>query len=146
MGLDILGISTVVETVGNVVDKFVTTDEERQKLRNELELALKQMETDLNKGQMEINKAEAQHASVFVAGWRPFIGWVAGAGLAFTYLIHPLLVWGWTLLQGAGVVPADLPPPPPYDLSQLMGLLAAMLGFGAYRTFEKTKGVQRERL
>ena len=86
--------------------------------------------------QMDVNKTEAQHKSIFVAGWRPFIGWISGSALAYNYIVQPLLfVW----LSAAGIS-VEMPQ---LDIGTLMMLMGGMLGFGAFRTFEKVKGVER---
>jgi len=97
------------------------------------ELAQLAAETELAKGQMDVNRAEAQHASTFVAGWRPSVGWICSAGLAYQFIVHPFL--GWAALFN------DYPLPPPIDTTELMILLGGMLGFGGFRTYEKLKGV-----
>jgi hypothetical protein len=85
-------------------------------------------------GQLEINKAEAANASVFVSGWRPAIGWICGAALAYQYIIRPVVSWG--------VVAAGHPLPPMPGLDEnLWQLLLGMLGLGGLRTFEKLNGV-----
>lgn len=106
--------------------------------RAELEQFVRQIESNLQKGQMEVNKAEAEHTSVFVAGWRPFIGWVGGLGLAFQFVVRPLLQWGMLVFG----VAEDVPDLPRLDLSELITILGGMLGLGVMRTREKEKGVQ----
>ena len=81
------------------------------------------------------NTAEANHPSLFVAGWRPFLGWCGGIGMAYTFLIQPLGSW-------AAMV-ADQPALPVMDTSVLMTLVLTMLGMGGMRTFEALKGVKR---
>lgn len=80
------------------------------------------------------NQVEAAHKSLFIAGWRPFVGWVCGLAVAFEYLIRP--AWLWLL----AVYWPDVPPPPSLD-EALWELVFAMLGIGGLRTFEKIKGV-----
>lgn len=85
-------------------------------------------------GQLAINQKEAEHPSVFVSGWRPFIGWVCGGGCA----------WNWIGLPIARAVCAYVGHPlelAPADLSEMMPLLLGMLGLGALRTAEKINGV-----
>lgn len=91
----------------------------------------------LVQGQLSVNQAEAGNSSVFVAGWRPFIGWVCGASLAYTYIGYPLLLWA-----GAAWFPSIHPPTLGND-GMLYELLLGMLGLGGLRTFEKVKGVAR---
>ena len=86
-------------------------------------------------GQLAINKAEATSSSLFVAGWRPFVGWVCGAALVYTYLAYPLLLWAM-----AAWAPGMTPPKLGND-GMLYELLLGMLGLGGLRTFEKIKGV-----
>jgi len=101
----------------------------------EIALKLQQLEQAINLGQIEVNKAEAQSSSIFVAGWRPFIGWVGGLALAYTYIVAPTAVWV-AELNGAT---AQLPT---IDTGVLFNLILAMLGFGGLRTYEKIKNVQ----
>ena len=84
------------------------------------------------------NKAEAAHPSLFVSGWRPFIGWVCGAALTFNYIVRPL--WIWT----AAVWWPETPVPPSLD-EMLWELMFAMLGLGGLRTFEKVKALPTSR-
>ncbi|WP_051937992.1 holin family protein [Ferriphaselus sp. R-1] len=136
MSLDLLGISNIVSGVGKVADDLFTSDEERLKIA----LQEKSIEADLVKGQLEINKVEAGHASLFVAGWRPFIGWVGGVALAYQFILYPLMVWGWSLFKAHGWVPPTLEPPPVLPADQLWVVLSGMLGIAGLRSFDKLKG------
>ena len=131
-----LGIGSIIEGVGKVADDLFTSDEERLKIA----LQEKNIEADLVKGQMEIDKTEAQHTSLFVAGWCPFIGWVGGIALAYQFILYPLMVWGWSLLQSHNWVPATLQPPPVLPAEQLWVILSGMLGIAGLRSFDKLKG------
>ena len=86
-------------------------------------------------GQMAINTEEAKSASVFVAGWRPFIGWVCGAALAYTYIGYPFLVWILSIWH------PEITAPKLGNDAMLYELMFGMLGMGGLRTFEKYKGV-----
>lgn len=88
----------------------------------------------LIQGQMEINKTEAANPSVFVSGWRPFIGWVCGAGCAWNWIGLPVAKFALAL-AGHPISMSSA------DLSEMMPLLFGLLGLGTLRTFEKTKGV-----
>lgn len=132
-------IGGIVETVGKVADDLFTSDEERAKA----ELEAYRAETERIGGQIEINKAEAQHASVFVAGWRPAVGWVSVLALAYQFILYPLLVWGWSGMQAAGWIAASLPAPPLLDVEALMVLITGMLGIAGARTWEKLKGAAK---
>lgn len=83
---------------------------------------------ELVKVQSEINKMEAQHRSIFVAGWRPFIGWICGLALAYNFIIRDVIAW----------VSPDIMPPA-IQMDQLITILLGMLGLGGLRTFEKIK-------
>lgn len=119
-----------IEAVGNVLDALFTSDKER--LDKKAVLARIAQQPSLVQG--EINKIEAAHKSVFVAGWRPFIGWVCGFALFYNFIARDLMVWGLALTT------ANTPPPPPLHLDVLTTILYALLGLGGMRTFEKLQG------
>lgn len=77
--------------------------------------------------QAEINKVEAQNRSMFVAGWRPFIGWICGLAFGFHYIVMPLL------LAYTDIKPVE------FDTNSLFTVLMGMLGLGGLRTYEKLK-------
>lgn len=85
--------------------------------------------------QLEINAREAAHPSVFVAGWRPFFGWVGGSAFAYVGLLQPMLTW---VAQVNGV-----PSPPDIDTEFLWVVVSGLLGIGGLRTYEKRAGVTR---
>lgn len=106
---------------------------ELMKLQQSGELAALTAETELAKGQLEINKTEAASSSLFVSGWRPFIGWVCGGIFFANYVGVPLLAW----LSGIWAIPA----PPRLDIGEVLPVLLGLLGLGGLRTAEKIKGV-----
>jgi hypothetical protein len=123
-------VTAGIGLVGKFVDKFVPDKDLATKLK--ADAASQEFAGDLSLlvGQLEINKVEAAHKSLFVAGWRPFIGWVCGVGLLYNVLIQPIFdIW------------VDMPEINP-DL--LYPVLLGMLGMSGLRTYEKFKGVQRE--
>jgi hypothetical protein len=94
-------------------------------------------------GQIELNKIEAGSDSLYKSGWRPAVGWVCVCGLAFTFVVKPLLPWTMQVsLLPFGYV-SELPPLPNIPMEDLSILLAGMLGLGGMRTFEKFKGVAK---
>ena len=97
---------------------------------------LAQLDADLKMatGQMEVNKAEATNNSLFVAGWRPFIGWTCGAAFAYKFVLAPA---GAFAMAAAGH-PLELPV---LDFTEMSTILVGMLGLGSLRTVEKIKGV-----
>jgi hypothetical protein len=134
-----LGIGAIIDSVGKVASDLITTDKERI----ELELEGKRIDQATDLAQMEVNKTEAQNQNLFVAGWRPAIGWVGAAAMAYQFLIYPLLVWSWTWMQAEQIVPQEVKPPPMLDTEALWVILSGMLGIAGMRSFEKTRGVAR---
>ena len=88
-------------------------------------------------GQLEINKIEAANPSLFVSGWRPFVGWICGIGLAMQFLVSPLIMWGAAIAGISLVLPS-------LDLGVLVTMLGGMLGLGGLRTIEKVREVARK--
>ena len=118
------GVATEpIEAVGNIITGIF--GDKGEKLSHDEVMARLVQAPAL--AQTEINKVEASHRSIFVAGWRPFIGWVAGLGLANAFLINPLLSY-------FGIAGPELP------LSIMTELVYALLGLGALRTVEKLNG------
>lgn len=139
-------IGGIIDTVGKVADSLFTSDEERARLQIEAtkaETDAFRAESERMAGQVDINKIEAAHSSLFVAGWRPGIGWVCVISLAYQFVLYPLLLWGWGAFQAAGWISATLSAPPLLDVEALMVLVTAMLGIAGARTWEKFKGVAR---
>ena len=102
------------------------------KLQQAGEFKVLEADLQLALAQTEVNKVEAASADPFKSGWRPAAGWVCVLGLLYQFLLQPLLAWG-SVIQGYAA-------PPVLELGDLYGLLFGMLGLGAYRSFEKTKG------
>ena len=86
--------------------------------------------------QIEVNKVEAASSSLFVAGWRPFVGWCCGASYAYTFVVQPFLIFLLTAAQ----VHVDIAQLPVLDMGELGVVLFGMLGLGAMRSWEKVKG------
>jgi hypothetical protein len=113
-----MDLAILANTVINKVwpDK---TEAEKQQLAAAVQLV---------QGQLEINKVEAASSSVFVSGWRPFIGWVCGAACA----------WNWI---GLPILRMYVPDLTPANLTEMMPVLMGLLGLGALRTVEKINNV-----
>jgi len=125
-----------------IAEALVAADRERIELEGrklELEQARIDEATDL--AQVDVNKIEAASSNLFVSGWRPAVGWVGVAGLAYQFLGYPLMQWAWAFGQGIDLIPQGLSAPPDLEVEQLMTLLAGLLGFGGMRSFEKHRGV-----
>ena len=134
-----LGIGAIIDSVGKVASDLITTDKERI----ELQLEGKRIDQATDLAQMEVNKTEAQNQNLFVSGWRPAVGWVGAAAMAYQFLLYPLLVWAWVWLQAEQIVPKEVSPPPMLDTEALWVILSGMLGIAGMRSFEKTRGVAR---
>lgn len=130
MKLDPIG--GIVAGLATGLDELFTSDEERAAAKLKLE-ALMQQPHIL---QAVANIEGAKHRSIFVAGWRPAIGWVAALGLGYQYLVLPFA----GLINAYLKLPADLPN---LESDQLMTLVLALLGLGGMRTYEKFKGVSK---
>lgn len=141
-----IGIGGIIETVGKIADDLHTSDQERAQMALEerkLDLEAQRIGQTVDLAQTEVNKAEAAHASLFVAGWRPAIGWIGGAAMAYQFLAYPLLQWGWAVLQSRGYIPAEFAAPPVMASDQLWVILSGILGIAGMRTYEKRAGVAR---
>lgn len=131
-------IPVLAPIVGRALDKVLPDTAAKDAAQSAVMLELAKLEdkdaeriTQALLGQLEVNKVEAAHRSLFVAGWRPFIGWVGGCALAGVYIIQPIV----QLARGEPVA---------IDTSELMVLITGMLGFGGLRTFEKKVGVHND--
>lgn len=129
-------LSAALELGTSVINKIwpdpVKQAEEQRKLQElyqKGDLERLNMEVRLLVGQLEINKQEAAHRSLFVAGWRPSIGWICGLGLLYNVVVSPVLSIWYEV--------------PPVDTELLYPVLLGMLGLGGMRSFEKTKGVSK---
>ncbi len=124
------GIVSAAEGVAGIVDKFVETPDE--KAAAEIIKAKLMMRPSL--AQIELNKIEAGHRSLFVAGWRPWIGWTCGFALGWHYILHDLMAWACAIYS------PEIAPPELAGTQELVTVLLAMLGLGAFRTAEKMGG------
>lgn len=123
--LDFLG------PIGKIADKLIPDPQAKRQFQLEMEKLAQQADEREHQeamGQLEVNKVEAAHASIFVAGWRPFIGWVLGLGCAMAYVVNPLMQY----FGVRGIV---------YPIESLITLLAGMMGWSGIRSFDKLKGI-----
>ena len=124
-------ISALIGPVSAILDKVIPDKDLREKLSHEIATMAERHSQEQVMAQIEVNKVEAAHHNMFVAGWRPAIGWICGLALLYSTIISPILgIWVTV---------------PEVDTSLLTTVLMGMLGLGAMRTFEKTKGVSREK-
>jgi roadblock/LC7 domain-containing protein len=130
-------IPALLPALGTLIDRLIPDKAEAERARLDMEAALVNAANDAAMAQVEVNKIEAAHPSIFVAGWRPAIGWVCAAGLAWAFVFAPVASWG-LVVSG---VKAELPD---IRTDYLLELVIAMLGMGGLRTFEKMRGVARQ--
>jgi len=127
--------------LGPIMDgvlRFIPDKNERARAKEQFEGQMLNAMTGLVQGQLDINKEQAKHSSIFVAGARPFIMWVCGSALLWQFLLEPMATWGLLAFSVR-----DIPPFPKLDIAPLMTLLLGMLGLGGLRTYEKRLGVER---
>lgn len=140
MPLPALAIPAILDIGGRLIERLFPDPKKADEAKLELlkmqqngELAQLASDTELAKGQLAVNAAEAASGNTFASSWRPFIGWTCGGGLFYQVLARPLLgwiaqnLWGWS-------------EPPSLEMDTLMTLLFGMLGLSGYRTLEKLKG------
>ena len=126
---------SVIGVAGKVLDKFV----EDKDLKTKLEAELKAQVISLDLAQAQANIEQAKHPSIFVAGSRPAIMWICAFGLGWQFVFQPVAVWG-IAVSGIDVVL------PIIETEGLLSLTLALLGLGGMRSFEKSKGIQRNNM
>ncbi len=130
-------LDKLIGPVTGLLDKFIADADERNRLAHEIATLAERQAHEIAKAQIEVNKEEASHASMFVSGWRPAVGWVCCFGLACNFLVVPVANFGLSVSGSSLLVPA-------LDLGEMMPVLLGMLGLGGLRTYEKTKNVARK--
>ena len=128
--------SSTIKAVGNIVDELYTSEEEKAAAK----LAIKKVEAELKKRQMDINLADAQSKAGGISGaiqriWRPLIGFGCALAIMFEYDLKPFLMFFLATFH------IETLPLPELDMGTLMPLVMALLGMGAIRSYEKVKGV-----
>lgn len=130
-----LVLGPLLEFGKGILDRFVEDPTKKREL--ELEVFKMAAEGELKQviAQLEINAKEAQHQSLWVAGWRPFFGWAGGLAFIYSTIAQPLLAW-YATYKG-------LPTPPVLNMDLLWVVITGMLGIGGLRTYEKKLGVTK---
>ena len=126
---------SIVGITGKILDKFVEDKDQRAKMLHELDMSVQES----NIAQVYVNMEQAKHPSIFVAGARPAIMWIAALGLFWSFFLAPVLNW-IMVVSGTDV------PLPEIETEGLLTLTLALLGLSGMRSFEKSKGVARENL
>jgi len=131
-------ISSLVAPVSGLLDKFIEDKDQKAALAHEIATLADKQANEQAVAQIELNKVEAAHKSMFVAGWRPAVGWVCALAMLLNFILIPFINLG---LEFGGLdLQLDL-----IDMETMMPVLFGMLGLGGMRTAEKLKGVQREK-
>ena len=126
-----MSIASLVGPVTGLLDKFIEDKDQKNALAHEIATMSERHAQELAKGHLDVNKTEAAHKSLFVAGWRPCIGWVCALGLFYNTIVANLLgIWVEV---------------PEIDTTLLVPVMMGMLGLGAMRSYEKVNSVARER-
>ena len=126
----------LIKGVADAADRFIQTKDEASAI--ELKKMALNMQSQLQ--QIDVNKVEAKHSSVFVAGARPATLWICAFALGYHYIIQPFLVFA------VHIYDPTIPQPPSIDMSTLTTILLGLLGLGGLRTYEKVKKVNRDSL
>jgi hypothetical protein len=129
-------VGPVAELLNNILNRVLPDDPE---LKAKVELELAKADWSVVQAQLQVNAAEARHESIFVAGWRPFVGWVCGSAFAWTFVAQPMIAFGISAYSG------KLPELPVLDTATMMQVLLGMLGLGGLRTFEKFQSANKRR-
>lgn len=124
-------LTSLIAPVTGLLDKFIEDKDQKNALAHEISIMADKHAQELAKAQLEVNKVEAAHKSLFVSGWRPAVGWSCCFALVYSTILSPILGIWFTV--------------PPVDSSLLTTVLMGMLGLGAMRSAEKVKGVQRDK-
>jgi hypothetical protein len=129
-------IDKLIGPVTGLLDKFIEDKDQKAKLAHEVATMAEKHALELSRAQLDVNKAEAQHRSIFVSGWRPAVGWVCVLGMAGNFMVIPFSNFVLALLE----IPVKIPL---IDTATMMPVLMGMLGLGTLRTYEKKAGVSK---
>ena len=129
-------LNALIGPVTGLLDKFIEDKDQKAALAHEIATMSQKYAQEIAKGQLEVNKVEAAHQSLFVAGWRPAVGWVCVLGMFGNFITIPFSNFVLALL-GINIVIPLVP------LETMMPVLMGMLGLGAMRTYEKKSGVSK---
>ena len=130
-------IQALIGPVTGLLDKFIEDKDQKNALAHEIATIAEKQAHEAQLAQVEVNKQEAQHRSIFVAGWRPFVGWVCGIALAYHFVLAPIILFS------VSIIGVQIPELPSFNMETLTTVLLGMLGLGGLRSFEKYKGVSK---
>ena len=134
-----MALTALIAPATKLIGKFIEDKDQKNKLAHDLATMAEKHAQELSKGQIEVNKEQAKHPSLFVSGARPAIMWVCCLGLLWQFFVGPVLTWA------TGIWFPDMVPPQ-LEVEGLITLVVSLLGLGARRSFEKSKNVARDNL
>tara|TARA_R100001530_G_C4203079_1_gene125323 strand:+ start:131 stop:520 length:390 start_codon:yes stop_codon:yes gene_type:complete len=123
-------LTSLIDPITGLLDKFVVDKDKKLALAHEIATMAERHGQELAKAQLKINEKEAQHKSLFVAGWRPAVAWVCVGGFTINFMISPLAAPFGIIIPQA-------------DTATMMPVLLGLLGLGTMRTYEKKIGRER---
>ena len=126
------GQGGALKTISKVIDDLHTSDEEKL----DKKILMQRLQQKLAEKQLDVNAKEAGHRSIFVSGWRPFIGWCGGFALAFEFILSPGIEW-YSKFAGLNLTAPEIQTGP------LLAIVTSMLGVASLRSFEKAKGLTK---
>ncbi len=126
------GKGGALKTIAKVVDEIHTSEEEKL----DKKILMQRIQQKLAEKQLDVNAKEASHRSIFVAGWRPFIGWIGGLALMFEFILSPCIEW-YAKFAGLNLTAPEIQTGP------LLAIVTSMLGVAGMRSFEKAKGLTK---
>ena len=130
-------LQALIGPVTGLLDKFIEDKDQKNAIAHEIATLAEKQAHESQMAQILTNREEAKSRSVFVAGWRPFIGWTCGFALAYHFIVAPLILFG------VGIAGLQIPALPVFDMDALMTVLLGMLGLGTMRSVEKLKGIAK---
>ena len=127
-------MNPLFSVIAGILDKVIPDFAQKEKAKQELQAAIESDDFQLALAQINVNQAEAQNPNLFVAGWRPSIGWVCSIAFSLHFVFFPILNWFLAFFNQPQITI-------PFDMNTLITVVMAMLGIGGLRTYEKIKGV-----
>ena len=134
-----MALLSLIGPATKLLGKFIEDKDQKNKLAHSLATMAEKHAQELSKGQIDVNKEQAKHPSIFVSGARPAIMWVCCLGLLWQFFVGPILTWG-AMMWYPEMVPPEL------EVEGLVTLVMSLLGLGAMRSFEKSKNIARDNL
>jgi len=126
------GKDGALKTIAKVVDEIHTSEDEKL----DKKILMQRIQQKLAEKQLDVNKVEAGHRSIFVSGWRPAIGWVGGFALMFEFILSPSIEW-YAKFSGLEITAPNI------ETGSLLAIVTSMLGVAGMRSFEKAKGLTK---